>query len=157
MWKQATTIHSSMLRFKIQAVLKNGPFPVSFSFIFGRFKNHYNFSHNRKKIKIIHKGSMHHRDLNSQPIGHHSPPWTTRPGLQAVFAALVSTMTWLPFLFIRTKRSERAKRAHSVLREVEKMGYKNFPPYPYRVVGWFVLYGVCVSVRLDVCVSVCLC
>ena len=26
--------------------------------------------------------------------------------------------------FIRTKRSERAKRAHSVLREVEKMGYK---------------------------------
>ena len=37
--------------------------------------------------------------------------------------------------FIRTKRSERAKRAHSVLREVEKMGYKNFSPYPYRVVG----------------------
>ena len=37
--------------------------------------------------------------------------------------------------FIRTKWSERAKRAHSVLREVEKMGYKNFPPYPYRVVG----------------------
>ena len=29
-------------------------------------------------------------------------------------------------IFIRTKRSERAKRAHSVLREVEKMGYKNF-------------------------------
>ena len=26
--------------------------------------------------------------------------------------------------FIRTKRSEQAKRAHSVLREVEKMGYK---------------------------------
>ena len=26
--------------------------------------------------------------------------------------------------FIQTKRSERAKRAHSVLREVEKMGYK---------------------------------
>ena len=25
---------------------------------------------------------------------------------------------------IRTKRSERAKRAHSVLREAEKMGYK---------------------------------
>ena len=25
---------------------------------------------------------------------------------------------------IRTKRSEQAKRAHSVLREVEKMGYK---------------------------------
>ena len=35
--------------------------------------------------------------------------------------------------FIRTKRSEqakRAKRAHSVLREVEKMGYKNFSPVP---------------------------
>ena len=30
------------------------------------------------------------------------------------------------FSVIRTKRSERAKRAHSVLREVEKMGYKNF-------------------------------
>ena len=28
------------------------------------------------------------------------------------------------FFFIRTKWSERAKRAHSVLREVEKMGYK---------------------------------
>ena len=28
--------------------------------------------------------------------------------------------------FIRTKQSERAKRAHSVLREVEKMGYKKF-------------------------------
>ena len=32
--------------------------------------------------------------------------------------------------FIRTKRSERAKRAHSVLREVEKMGYKKFLPVP---------------------------
>ena len=37
--------------------------------------------------------------------------------------------------FIRTKQSERAKRAHSVLIEVEKWGIKNFPPYPYRVVG----------------------
>ena len=37
--------------------------------------------------------------------------------------------------FIRTKRSERAKQAHSVLREVEKWGIKNFHPYPYRVVG----------------------
>ena len=33
-------------------------------------------------------------------------------------------------IFIRTKRSERAKRAHSILREVEKMGYKNFSPVP---------------------------
>ena len=33
-------------------------------------------------------------------------------------------------IFIRTKRSERAKRDHSVLREVEKMGYKNFSPVP---------------------------
>ena len=31
---------------------------------------------------------------------------------------------------IRTKRSERAKRAHSGLREVEKMGYKKFSPVP---------------------------
>ena len=34
------------------------------------------------------------------------------------------------FSFIRTKRSERAKRAHSVLREVEKWGIKNFSPVP---------------------------
>ena len=33
-------------------------------------------------------------------------------------------------IFIRTKRSERAKQAHSVLREVEKMGYKKFLPVP---------------------------
>ena len=31
---------------------------------------------------------------------------------------------------IQTKWSERAKRAHSVLREVEKMGYKKFSPIP---------------------------
>ena len=36
------------------------------------------------------------------------------------------TLQFRIFIFIRTKRSERAKRAHSVLREVEKMGYKNF-------------------------------
>ena len=29
---------------------------------------------------------------------------------------------------IQTKRSERAKQAHSVLREVEKMGYKKIFP-----------------------------
>ena len=36
------------------------------------------------------------------------------------------TFWWL----IQTKQSERAKQAHSVLREVEKMGYKNFSPVP---------------------------
>ena len=35
------------------------------------------------------------------------------------------------------------------------MGYKKkFRLYPYRVVGWFILYGVCASIHLLVCLSV---
>ena len=34
------------------------------------------------------------------------------------------------FNLIRTKRSEQAKQAHSILREVEKMGHKKIPPIP---------------------------
>ena len=44
-----------------------------------------------------------------------------------------------------------------VLREVEKWGIKNFRPYPYRLVGWFILYGVCVSICLFIFLFVCPC
>ena len=68
-------------------------------------------------------------------IGDHVIDCADSQGFKVSVARLGNVLKFLEEIFIRTKRSERAKRAHSVLREVEKMGYKNFSPYPYRVVG----------------------
>ena len=55
--------------------------------------------------------------------------WDSNPGHQDG-GADESTELWQhpqsDCYVIRTKRSERAKFAHSILREVEKMGYKKF-------------------------------
>ena len=59
--------------------------------------------------------------------------WDSNPGHQDG-GADESTELWQhpqsDCYVIRTKRSERAKFAHSVLREVEKWGIKNFSPIP---------------------------
>ena len=59
------------------------------------------------------------------------------------------------FVYLYFCLSPQLQNILSVLREVEKMGYKIFfRPYPYRVVGWFVLYRVLV-VHPSGCLSVC--
>ena len=58
---------------------KNGPFPATFSFIFGLFKHQYNFLQ-QTSVKND-PSSMRYWDSNSRPLGHESATITTRPGL----------------------------------------------------------------------------
>jgi len=64
--------------------LKNGPSPVSFSFIFGLFQTNINKILQQINVKKCPSG-IQHWDSNPRPLEHESPPITTRPGLPRNF------------------------------------------------------------------------
>ena len=65
--------------FSLKVLLKNGPTPASFSFIFGLSNKHYKFLQQIYVKKC--PSSIWCWDSNPRPSGHESPPITTRPGL----------------------------------------------------------------------------
>ena len=60
---------------------KNGQTPASFSFIFGLFKQNFDFY-----IKSMWKMSIRYMALGFEPHEHESYPLTTRPGLPPPFS-----------------------------------------------------------------------
>ena len=70
--------------------LKNGPTPASFLFIFYFSNKHYNFFTNFFVKKC--KNNIPCRDSNPWPLGHESPPITTRPGLPHYLKILMAIL-----------------------------------------------------------------
>ena len=63
-------------------LLKNGPTPASFSFIFGLFRtNNTIFTINQCENMSKSPSSIQRQDSNPQPFEHELSPITTRPGL----------------------------------------------------------------------------
>ena len=65
--------------FSLKVLLKNGPTPASFSFIFGLSNKHYKFLQQIYVKKC--PSSIRCQDSNPRPSKRESSPITTRPGL----------------------------------------------------------------------------
>ena len=79
--KEKETGNSPIIYRRSQNVFANGPSPASFSFIFSLFEYQYNFTENKCRNS---PSSILSGDSNSRPLGHWSPPITTRPGLPPI-------------------------------------------------------------------------
>ena len=73
-------------------LLKNGPTPASFSFIFGLFRtNNTIFTINQCENMSKSPSSIQRQDSNPQPFEHELSPITTRPGLQPLVDKVCAT------------------------------------------------------------------